>query len=253
MSSGTELQQTECRSGPGLLFSIYLKLKKALYYARRHRLLFNRWQLARDNPARMPGRLLLTVTLLALFTAGCSDEIPVLKEEGTESGSTIRISNFHREQYNALGAPEMRVKAREAYIYESGEGANKTQERLVGYDFQYTDIDGADTTILTAQKAEMNQKTGIMYMTGNVHLKGLDREIRGEALYYDMKKKIARSDQPVYIKEGEISTHCRGGVVMYMNEEKQICRLPAGKREKRKPAVPGTGTPQPGQGDDLFQ
>ncbi|MBI41547.1 MAG: LPS export ABC transporter periplasmic protein LptC [Leptospiraceae bacterium] len=194
-----------------------------------------------------------SILLLALSLSHCSDEIPVLKEEGAESGSTIRISNFKREEYNALGAPEMRVKAREAYIYESGDGANKTQERLVGYDFEYTDIDGADTTILTAQKAEMNQKTGIMYMTGNVHLKGLDREIRGEALYYDMKKKIARSDQPVYIKEGEISTHCRGGVIMYMNEEKQICRLPAGKREKRKPTIPGPAGPTPGQGDDLFQ
>lgn len=193
---------------------------------------------------------LLSISLILLH---CGDEIPIMKEEGAEKGSSIRISNFNREEYNALGAPEMRVKAREAYIYESGEGSDKTQERLVGYDFEYTDIDGAKSTVLTAQKAEMNQKTGIMYMTGNVHLRGLDREIRGEALYYDMEKKIARSDQPVYIKEGEISTHCRGGVVMYMKEEKQICRLPAGKREKRKPSIPGTTPPTPGGGDDLFQ
>jgi len=182
----------------------------------------------------------------------CSDEIPVLQEEGSETGSTIRISNFNREEYNAIGIAEMRVKAREAYIYESGEGANKTQERLVGYDFEYTDVDGADTTILTADKAEMNQKTGQMYMTGNVVLKGATREVRGEALYYDMENKIARSQQPVFIKEGEISTHCRGGVVLYMKQEKQICRLPAGKREKPQRPVPNRPAPQE-PGDDLFQ
>ncbi|MCB1138750.1 MAG: LPS export ABC transporter periplasmic protein LptC [Leptospiraceae bacterium] len=197
------------------------------------------------------GVVFLAISLL--LPVGCSDDIPVLKEEGAEKGSSIRISHFRREEYNALGALEMKVKAREAYIYESGEGADKTQERLVGYDFEYTDIDGADTTVLTADKAEMNQKTGIMYMTGNVLLKGLNREIRGEALYYDMEKKIARSDGPVYIKEGEIATHCRGGVVMYMDQEKQICRLPAGKREKpQRPAIPGRPT-QPGSGEDLFQ
>lgn len=200
------------------------------------------------------GTSMLTVLALAVqLMAACSEDIPVLKEEGAEKGSTIRISNFHREEYNALGQPETKVRAKEAYIYESGEGANKVQERLVGYDFEYTDIDGADTTILTADKAEMNQKTGLMYMTGNVNMKGVDREIRGEALYYDMEKKIARSDQPVYIKEGEISTHCRGGVVMYMNQEKQICRLPAGKREKPEARVPAGPASGPEPGDDLFQ
>ena len=178
---------------------------------------------ARSGNGRSLRLASLSLFFLALLvTLHCSDDIPILKEEGAEQGSTIRISNFERKEYNAVGQPEMQVKAREAYIYESGEGANKTQERLVGYDFEYTDIDGADTTILTAKKAEMNQKTGQMYMTGNVHLKGVDREIRGEALYYDMENKIARSDSPVYIKEGEISTHCRGGVVMYMKQEKDI-------------------------------
>lgn len=189
--------------------------------------------------------------LLILATTSCSEDIPVLKEEGSETGSTIRIAKFRRETYNAIGQQETSVKAAEAYVYESGEGDQKVQDRLVGYKFEYTDMDGADTTILSADKAEMNQKTGQMYMTGNVVLKGLKREIRGQTLRYDMEKKIATSDGAVYIKEGEVSTLCRGGVVLYMKQEKQICKLPAGKREKPSgPKVPGK--PQ-GGGEDLFQ
>lgn len=192
----------------------------------------------------------LSFALSSLILLQCGEEPAVLKEEGKEKGSDLRFSKFSQTEYNLIGKPQWELKADEAYIYGQDDAE---RDRIVVYRFEFKQYEETGPSVIKGQKADVNYKKSLMVMEGNVVYTGLTRSASGTRMIYDMNRKILRSDSVVKLKEGQIDTTCRGGIIIYEEEDKQVCRSPAGVKKSAPAVIPGRSPAVPRGSDDLFQ
>lgn len=169
--------------------------------------------------------------LLLLFFFSCSQQHPVLKEEGREPFATLRFSDFHRIQYKGIGIKKWELDAKEAYIYND----QKTNEtlKIILYDLNFHQILPSETTIVS-KKAYVDYKENKMYIVGESSYKDKEILVKGSELSYDLEKEILSSDKEVTIIKKGNTIQCLKGLYYSKKEEIEICKKPSGQILQRK-------------------
>jgi LPS export ABC transporter protein LptC len=192
----------------------------------------------------------MRVTALMLFPcllAACNPEADLLKETTREPDATLRFANFRRTLYRGTGGMKWDLRAREAFIYQKDDAV----ERVVVYGFEFNQADGTDPLFISADRGELNQKTGTLVIEGNIVLRDKEGTIQSQRLTYNTEKKIADSKDPVTVNRKGLHTVCRAGIYFERAGDRLICRAPSGTVESlpsnqpRRPAQPSS--------EDIFQ
>jgi len=191
-------------------------------------------------------RVAFFMSLLALL-AGCNPEADLLKETTREPNATLRFANFRRTLYRGTGGMKWDLRAQEAFIYQKEDEV----DRIVVYGFELDQADGADPLFISADRGELNQKTGTLVVEGNIVLRDKEGTIQSQRLTYNTEKKIADSKDPVTVNRKGLHTVCNAGIFFERAGDRLICRSPRGTVESlpsnspRKPAQPSS--------EDIFQ
>ncbi|WP_061248553.1 LPS export ABC transporter periplasmic protein LptC [Leptospira alstonii] len=115
-------------------------------------------------------------------------------EKEKESGSSISIRNFKREAYDVNGQLQWELRAEESYVYVN---ENKTTFYKIDFD-QYEG--GKFKSKLLAEKGEINHKTRLMLLEGNIFLRTDDDKIlTAKTMEYNMDTKKLFSDSEVTV------------------------------------------------------
>ncbi|WP_078123694.1 LPS export ABC transporter periplasmic protein LptC [Leptospira alexanderi] len=115
-------------------------------------------------------------------------------EKEKESGSSVSIRNFKREAYDASGQLQWELRAEESYVYVN---ENKTIFYNIDFD-QYEN--GKFKSKLLAEKGEINHKTRLMLLEGNIFLRTDDNKtLVAKVMEYNMDTKKLVSDSEVTV------------------------------------------------------
>ncbi|PJZ69528.1 LPS export ABC transporter periplasmic protein LptC [Leptospira perolatii] len=134
--------------------------------------------------------------LILFFTLASKKEAKYTRVESErETGSTISFRNFKRDQYDEQGKLLWKLKAKESFVFV-GEG------RTVFYDIDFEQFeDGKFKSALVGDKGEINHKTKMMLLNGNILLKtDGNRILRAKSLEYNTETKKVSSDEEVIIE-----------------------------------------------------
>lgn len=192
--------------------------------------------------------LMLLSFLLTIGLPGCRDAFKLIQEDARESGATVRLQNFQRQEVSADGKQRWWIEAEEAFIYMN---ANK-QEKLIVYNFIFLEFDDAGhlRNDVRAHRAELDYQKQLMYINGNIKSIGGSRSIQAEALTYNMQTKIMETDQPVIISDEGLYTRCSRGATIDTERNRQVCRGSTVIKESK----PGPEPASDGNNElDIFQ
>ena len=156
----------------------------------------------------------------------CGESYTVVSEDVRESDASFRIRNFERTSYRALGIAQWELRAEEAFLYQQ---AGSTPARVVTYGFTFREFDdsGQLQSTVRGERGEMNNEEQELRVSGDVFFEDREgRRVEGSEMTYDMEREILTTDQPVVIRDRGLYSRCAQGAVIYMQEDRQICRGP---------------------------
>ncbi len=185
--------------------------------------------------------LIYLISLISFFSLySCEVKYRILEDDAREKGASVRITNFRRESVDNSGKPIWYLKAEDAYLYR-GDGDTK-ESRIIVYGFVMTQYDSSGATLgdLSGERATVDYENQTVHVEGHVkYIEGPAKSIESEYMDYDMLSKILTTDAPVIIRENNIYTKCRSGVIVEKEIERQVCKNPSGVTEpvEGKPAT----------------
>ncbi len=112
--------------------------------------------------------------------------------------------------------------------------------------------EGASSGSISAFRGEVNHEEGRIFVEGDVLFQDAEgRELRTDHLTYTMETDTIDTDAEVELTEEGMKTICRGGMYIEKENNKQICRNPAGSAVTR-PEASDSSSPGGSSFDSIF-
>jgi LPS export ABC transporter protein LptC len=144
----------------------------------------------------MPRPPLLALLAVALLACG--------EENAPPAGAAAEADSADQRMYQVSqyleqnGIRRSHIRADTAYLYEA-----RQVTLLLGVEATFFDVNGAQTSSLTARRMEYNIRDGSLRAEGNVVLSVSDgRRLTSEALTYDPARNSLSSDRPFLLTRG---------------------------------------------------